>query len=265
VPLPLLSAVDVAEQVLTLAQLTGGRCVLGAGLGYRAAEFALFGVARAERAARFEANLAAIRQHWLGQDGAPAGAPVWIGASAPAGIIRAGRDADAWLAPPTAGLAELQDGLETFRTARRQAGRPPATLLPVRRDVLVLDGPGDGRDLMAERIARRYRTYADWGTFGGQPGLAAADGPRAVCAGTAGEVVSALALLQETVFQDALVIVRLAWPGMTETEVIDQIRLFGSHVIPAMRTGREAPLDDFRAPPPRRDDERQADVPARAD
>src|SRR5215213_8769885 len=55
--LPLLSPLHVAEEFATLDVITNGKIILGVGLGYRDVEFKAFGVPRAQRARRFEANL----------------------------------------------------------------------------------------------------------------------------------------------------------------------------------------------------------------
>src|SRR5258708_24149594 len=62
--LPLLSPLHVAEEFATLDVITGGKIILGVGLGYRDVQFKAFGVPRAQRARRFEANLVAIRRLW---------------------------------------------------------------------------------------------------------------------------------------------------------------------------------------------------------
>src|SRR3954464_13808019 len=62
--LPLLSPLHVAEEFATLDVITGGKIILGVGLGYRDVEFKAFGVPRRERARRFEDNLIAVRRLW---------------------------------------------------------------------------------------------------------------------------------------------------------------------------------------------------------
>jgi alkanesulfonate monooxygenase SsuD/methylene tetrahydromethanopterin reductase-like flavin-dependent oxidoreductase (luciferase family) len=60
---------DVARCVATLDQLSGGRIILGAGLGYRDEEFAAIGedAAAAVRAEKLDESLAIIGQLWLGR------------------------------------------------------------------------------------------------------------------------------------------------------------------------------------------------------
>src|SRR3954447_3404669 len=62
--LPLYSPLHVAEEFATLDVLSGGKIILGVGLGYRDVEFKAFGMPRTQRARRFEANLLAIRRLW---------------------------------------------------------------------------------------------------------------------------------------------------------------------------------------------------------
>lgn len=60
--LPLLNPVMVAEESATLDLLSGGRYVLGVGLGYRETEFTAFGVPIKERAPRFAESIGLIRR-----------------------------------------------------------------------------------------------------------------------------------------------------------------------------------------------------------
>jgi probable F420-dependent oxidoreductase len=62
--LPLYHAVRLAEEVATIDILSGGRMMLGIGMGYRDEEFAAFGTSRKERAARTEEGIAVLRGAW---------------------------------------------------------------------------------------------------------------------------------------------------------------------------------------------------------
>src|ERR1700759_4050110 len=64
--LPLLNPVHVAEEAATLDVLSGGRFVLGVGLGYREGEFGAFGISLKERAARFTESVQLMRALWAG-------------------------------------------------------------------------------------------------------------------------------------------------------------------------------------------------------
>ena len=56
--------VALAEEAASLDWITGGRFVLGAGMGYRAEEFEALGVPFAERIGRFAESLALMRRLW---------------------------------------------------------------------------------------------------------------------------------------------------------------------------------------------------------
>ena len=62
--LPPLNPVHVAEEAATLDVLTGGRYILGLGLGYREPEFEAFGVPLSERAPRFNEAIGLMRRLW---------------------------------------------------------------------------------------------------------------------------------------------------------------------------------------------------------
>src|SRR5260370_26536720 len=62
--LPLLNPVVVAEETATLDWLTGGRAIIGLGLGYRPEEFASIGLPIKERVPRFVERAAVIKKPW---------------------------------------------------------------------------------------------------------------------------------------------------------------------------------------------------------
>ena len=62
--MPLLNPVHVAEDAVTLDLLSGGRYVLGIGVGYRDAEFQTFNVPLKERAQRMDESIEIMRRLW---------------------------------------------------------------------------------------------------------------------------------------------------------------------------------------------------------
>ena len=62
--MPLLNPVHVAEDAVTLDLLSGGRYVLGIGVGYRDAEFQTFNVPLKERAQRMNESIEIMRRLW---------------------------------------------------------------------------------------------------------------------------------------------------------------------------------------------------------
>ena len=66
--LPLHNPVEVAEIGAFLDVITGGRFLLGVGLGYRPEEFAIFGVPMADRVSRLGEGIEIIRRLWTEDD-----------------------------------------------------------------------------------------------------------------------------------------------------------------------------------------------------
>lgn len=62
--LPFYNALRLAEELATVDILSGGRAMLGIGMGYRDEEFAAFGQTRRERVRRTEEGIAVLRGAW---------------------------------------------------------------------------------------------------------------------------------------------------------------------------------------------------------
>lgn len=87
---PLRHPVGLAEQAAVVDELSGGRLILGLGLGYLAHEYAMFGVDRRRRAALLEDAVAAVRASGRA-------IPIWLGGYAEPAVRRARRIADGHL------------------------------------------------------------------------------------------------------------------------------------------------------------------------
>lgn len=139
--LPMHSALHAAKQVATLDVLSGGRVVLGVGVGGREEDYRALGSAFDRRFARLEESVAVLRRAWAG-DPVAAGAlrpvepfpiqtggpEILAGALFPRSIRRAARWADGLTGfsfGPSA--PEIERAFETARSAWREEGRerPP--------------------------------------------------------------------------------------------------------------------------------------------
>src|SRR6266498_4438597 len=124
--LPLHHPVRVAEDVITLDLVSKGRVILGVGIGYQPENFRAFGLSMENRAALFEEGVEILRKCWSGEKFSHRGThytledvqirprpfqqpspPLWIGASMPAAVRRAGALADAFVATPSTSLQNV--------------------------------------------------------------------------------------------------------------------------------------------------------------
>ena len=146
---PFRHPVVIAKEVATLDQLSGGRLLLGVGIGAYREEFeAMFGAAQAKKVNRGELldeALAALEQLWGEGDASHAGkyftfesvqsypkpvqqpVPIYIGGNAPEGWRRCGRFGSGWL-PAVLSPAEIRQGRGEIQRYLEQYGRGAATI-----------------------------------------------------------------------------------------------------------------------------------------
>jgi probable F420-dependent oxidoreductase len=146
--LPLYHALDIAEQIATLDQISDGRAMLSFGLGYRPYEYEHAGLAYSARGSRMEEALQILRQSWteervhfLGRhyqiDGASVvpkpvqqpHPPIWLGGGATVGVDRAARLADGWMVDTTKTIDSVQRKVAYYRAAAAKLGRPSQVCL----------------------------------------------------------------------------------------------------------------------------------------
>ena len=143
--LPLHNPVELAEVGAFMDVITGGKFLLGVGLGYRPEEYAIYGIPMPERVSRFREAVGIIRRlwtedrvthqgrHWQFSDAtigprplqSPA-PPIIVGAQVRAAIVRAATIGDGWLGVPVPTLDQLAKQLATYTTARTAVGLPPS-------------------------------------------------------------------------------------------------------------------------------------------
>jgi probable F420-dependent oxidoreductase len=141
--LPLRHPGAVAKQVTALQHLSGGRFVLGLGVGSHAAEYARAGVDYHRRGRLMDEGIAIMREAWsaasqpgadqstLGYRQEPASPPVplWIGGSSAAARRRAAAVGDGW-APLFLTPDDYESALATLRRETEAAGRDPDAVEP---------------------------------------------------------------------------------------------------------------------------------------
>jgi probable F420-dependent oxidoreductase len=137
--LPLRHPLAVARATLTLQELSAGRLLFGAGVGWLRAEFEALSVPFADRAARFEESLEILRKAWAGgafehhgtmYDFGPvqltaksARVPLILGGNTAPALRRAALLADGWFASGNPSLSEAVGLLADLAVAQAATGR----------------------------------------------------------------------------------------------------------------------------------------------
>lgn len=163
--LPYRHPLNTARVAANVDQFSGGRFVLGVGVGWSAPEFAALDVPFHQRGRITDEYLAAIKAAWANDvvslDGefvaysavttGPKSVrlphpPIWVGGSSPAAIRRAARFGDAWH-PINPDLNWLRDvGIPALRRAADTLDRPMPALCPrIRARPTTSDLPGADR------------------------------------------------------------------------------------------------------------------------
>jgi len=255
---PFYHPVRLAEDGALLDIMSNGRFVLGAAIGYKPDEFALYGAELEKRGARFEEQLAIVKALWA--EGAVAfkgryyqlegrleprpvrrpHPPIWIGGWGDLTLKRAATLADNWIPGPTADLARLLAGKRQFLDQRAAAGRttPPAEW-PLTRDVIIADTDAEARELAERHIMVSYRKEYAGGWR--HPFIDASiatdlDGlmKDRFLIGGPDQVRKALTPFV-TEYGLTHLICRLFFPGMPHRHIMRELELIAKEVMPAFR------------------------------
>jgi probable F420-dependent oxidoreductase len=181
--LPLYHPLAVAEEAAMVDVISGGRLILGVGVGYAPEEFAAFGVSIKERGRRMDEAVPLIHQLWSEENVTHNGRyyrvmnatvaprplqqprpPIWFAGWVESAIRRAGRLGDAWLGGPSAKLDELVACAGLYREARKVAGKDPqAGPMALMRYVFVADTAQRARAIAGAAFIRSFEeTYFRW-------------------------------------------------------------------------------------------------------
>ncbi|GAA3928565.1 hypothetical protein GCM10023085_07240 [Actinomadura viridis] len=244
---PLYHPVVLAETLAHLDVLSGGRVTAGFVLGYRPEEFALYGVAPAERVARFEECLTILTRLWTEAEVTyegrfttvreaflsprPAQSPrprLWNGGRVPAVLERTARMCDGW----TTSFNELDAHLPGKIAEYLAHPRGPGTLgseVIVCREGYCATTSQDARKALEEPLLGLYGAYTDWKRT-------SADASRYAQGWddiTARSVIGSPAQCAERLGHYAAmgadgVVLRVQPPGMSQADALRTIENFGA-------------------------------------
>jgi len=193
--LPYRNPLLVAKSVATIDQLSGGRLMLGLGVGYQEAEFTALGVEHAKRNEIFDESIEVMKLAWTGEtishhgkhftaEGVtslprPLQQPhpqLWIGGNAKITLRRIAQYATGWMVlPSTAGEARVRQtvplNLDTLpatiaelKAMAEAAGRTD----PIQIDYPVSDWNGVDPSKTLETVHRLDRMGVQWCSWGGR-------------------------------------------------------------------------------------------------
>ena len=257
--LPLHNPIELAEVGAFMDLMTGGRFVLGVGLGYRHEEYAMYGVPMSERASRLAEGVEIIRRlwteervthqgrHWQFSDATIAPRPlqsphppILVGATVEAAIKRAAKIGDGWLLLPVGTLDQLAPHIALFKSARSAAGLPPTEHICR----LIEVGCAPDEDSAFRRVGpflmEKYKSYATWGLDGVtlDPNATPEAQLRSLAAnrfavGAPAQVADALMAQRRAGITHLAM--RVSWPGMAQNDILAGIELLGRQVLPEVR------------------------------
>jgi probable F420-dependent oxidoreductase len=187
--LPLRSPVYFAKEWATLDVLTGGRTILGLGVGWHEEEFALMGVPYRERGPRTSEAIEVLKALWASDDVTYQGKyyqfrnltidpkpvqaphpPIWIGGGTQPSekvygqtvpnidpvLRRIARYADTWVPHSSATPSMVKDDWAKVRRFAREYGRDPAHIGRVYSNFLWVLKPGE----KPETAAPHFKVYS---------------------------------------------------------------------------------------------------------
>jgi len=258
--LALHNPLEVAEYFATMDLMSGGKAIFGCALGYRDVEYKGFGIKKGEGVARFEENLAAIKQLWTGDrvsmrgeafelDGAAISVPlqqdphppIWIGANVDNAVRRAARLGDCWYLNPHQTLATFERQMAVYRAELDRVGKPFPAELPMRRDVFCAPTHEAAVEIAAPYIKSMYDLYASWGQD-----KAMAKGDQDITqdyedlardrfiVGDPDEVAEDMVRYHETLGVNHI-IMSVQGVGMPQSQVLDSFHLMAEEVFPKVQ------------------------------
>lgn len=179
--LPLLNAVEVAENIATLDHLTHGRLTLGVAIGYRDEELQVVGLTRRDRVAKFEESLQVMKRLWAGEEVTLHGQyitlnnarlgfvpyqqphpPIEFGAQSPGAVRRAARLADGIFLGPQVAWREVHELVDIYRQECQRLGHPEPGMLGASRCLIVGRDKADATAKAQGYLEKTFHNYKRW-------------------------------------------------------------------------------------------------------
>jgi alkanesulfonate monooxygenase SsuD/methylene tetrahydromethanopterin reductase-like flavin-dependent oxidoreductase (luciferase family) len=249
--MPLLNPVHVAEDAVTLDLLSGGRYVLGIGVGYRDAEFQSFNVPLKERAQRMDESIEIMRRLWtedkvthtgksfqirdLGIGLKPqrkGGPPIWLAAVVDAAVRRAAGLGDAWLITNFAHLSVVAPQMAMYRKLLTEAGKEFPADAPITRECYVGSTQAKALEECKAALQYKYGAYSSWGLDKQSKGAESFEQPfeefvkDRFIIGDKAFVKDEIQRYRELLGVNHF-IMRVQWPGLEQAKALNTIKALG--------------------------------------
>jgi alkanesulfonate monooxygenase SsuD/methylene tetrahydromethanopterin reductase-like flavin-dependent oxidoreductase (luciferase family) len=179
--LPIVNAVEAAENLATLDHLCHGRLVVGVAVGYREKELAAVGLTRKDRGAKLQESLEVMKQLWTGEEVTFHGKyinveqgrmgfkpyqqphpPIEIGAQSDAAAKRAARIADGVFFGPQLPWESITHLAEVYRQERAALGKQGPGMLGASRSLIVGKSKEDAVARAREYLEKTFTMYKTW-------------------------------------------------------------------------------------------------------
>jgi alkanesulfonate monooxygenase SsuD/methylene tetrahydromethanopterin reductase-like flavin-dependent oxidoreductase (luciferase family) len=179
--LPIVNAVEAAENIATLDHICHGRLDVGVALGYREKELEAVGLTRRDRAPKLEESLALMKRLWSGREVTFQGAytrvtaarmgftpfqqphpPLEMGAQSEGATRRAARLTDGVFFGPQVAWRDIAKLVEVFREARGGTGGRGAGSLGASRSLIVGTDRDTARAAAREYLEKTFAMYRTW-------------------------------------------------------------------------------------------------------
>jgi alkanesulfonate monooxygenase SsuD/methylene tetrahydromethanopterin reductase-like flavin-dependent oxidoreductase (luciferase family) len=260
--MPLHDPVRVAEDAAVADLISGGRLILGLGLGYRPEEFAGFGRSLKERKGRMEESIDILNKSWTDEPFSHDGKyykldnisvtpkpvqrpiPIWIGAFTEPAIRRAARIGAPLFVPAIGVIPIVKSLFDLHGSLLREFGRNPEDFeKPLVREMYISDQKGDKIwEKIRENVTYTAKGYASWGSMVDRTGNLLSDPNDPILydlareqsiIGTPEECIETIKRYKNEVHVDNL-ICRFKFPGISHEDAMRSMRLFTEKVLPAV-------------------------------
>ncbi|MBS7613393.1 LLM class flavin-dependent oxidoreductase [Candidatus Bathyarchaeota archaeon] len=249
--LPLYHPVHVAEDSAMVDLISGGRLILGVGLGYRREEYDLFQIPMKDRGRRMSESLILIRKLWMepivdfkgvffevrGFSLQPKPLrkphpPIWVGGWSSQALKRAAEFGDAWFIGPVGALPDVKNSYLKYMNALKSFNKT-LSRLPLVREIYVAEESGEAYEKALKYIGGMYfKDYASWRHPLVKNAKSFEDVARdRFIVGSPDDCISQIERFsRELKITD--VIFRVHYPGMNIEEGLKVIRLIGGKIKP---------------------------------